>query len=78
MDALHRALVASREVASLAVIVDAKDDSAVAFYRRYEFIPFADQANRLFLPMGTIETAVSRSPRPFFRRCRRFPALSGR
>ncbi len=54
-DALRRALVASRQVASVAVIVDAKDDNAVAFYRRYEFIPFADQANRLFLPMGTIE-----------------------
>ncbi len=55
MNALHRALVTSREVASVAVIVDAKDDNAVAFYRRYEFIPFAAQANRLFLPMGTIE-----------------------
>ena len=55
MDAMRRALIASRQVAAVAVIVDAKDDNAVAFYRRYEFIPFADQANRLFLPMGTIE-----------------------
>jgi GNAT superfamily N-acetyltransferase len=54
MNALHRALVTSREVASIAVIVDAKDEGAVAFYRRYEFISFADQANRLFLPMRTI------------------------
>jgi GNAT superfamily N-acetyltransferase len=59
MDALRRALVASRQVAAVAVIVDAKDDNAVAFYRRYEFIPFADQVNRLFLPMGTIEQLFS-------------------
>lgn len=54
MDALRRALEASREIASVAVVVDAKDENAVAFYRRYEFIPFADQANRLFLPMSII------------------------
>jgi hypothetical protein len=41
------------------VIVDAKDDNAVTFYRRYGFIPFADQVNRLFLPMGTIEQLFS-------------------
>ena len=55
MDALRRALVASRQVAAVAVIVDAKDGGAISFYSRYEFIPFADQPNRLFLPMGTIE-----------------------
>lgn len=55
MDALRRALEASREFASVAVVVDAKNESAVAFYRRYEFIPFAGHAIRLFLPMRTIE-----------------------
>ena len=55
MDALHRSLQASRQVAAVAVIVDAKDERAVAFYRRYEFIPFADQPTRLFLPMSVIE-----------------------
>lgn len=55
MDALRRAFEASRDVASVAVIVDAKNHDAEVFYRRYEFIPFADQPNRLFLPMGTIE-----------------------
>jgi len=54
MDALRRALIASRQVAAVAVIVDAKDAS-VAVYRRYGFILFADEPNRLFLPMGTIE-----------------------
>ena len=55
MDALGRALAASREIASVAVVVDAKDENTVAFYRRYEFIPFAGHASRLFLPMRTIE-----------------------
>ena len=55
MDALRRASVASRQVAAVAVIVDAKDAAAISFYRRYEFIPFADLPSRLFLPMGTVE-----------------------
>jgi GNAT superfamily N-acetyltransferase len=55
MDALRRALQASRDVASVAVVVDAKDGSALAFYRRYGFLPFPDQPNRLFLPMAVIE-----------------------
>jgi predicted GNAT family N-acyltransferase len=55
MDALRRALVTSREVDAVAVIVDAKDDDAVAFYQRYGFVPFADARQRLFLPMRTIE-----------------------
>ena len=40
---------------TVALVADGKDDPAVAFYRRYEFIRFADMAHRLFLPMGTIE-----------------------
>jgi len=55
MDALRRALEAAREVASLAVVVDAKDDAAVSFYRHYDFISFADRPRRLFLPMAVIE-----------------------
>lgn len=55
MDALRRALEATREVASAAVVVDAKDDGAVSFYRHYGFISFADQPRRLFLPMAVIE-----------------------
>jgi len=55
MDALRRAFEASRDVASVAIIVDAKNHDAEMFYRHYEFIPFADRPNRLFLPMGTIE-----------------------
>jgi predicted N-acetyltransferase YhbS len=55
MDALRRALLGSRQIASVAVIVDAKDDGAVTFYKRYDFTPFVGHPSRMFLPMGTIE-----------------------
>jgi GNAT superfamily N-acetyltransferase len=54
MDALHRALLGSDTVASFAVLVEAKDDSAVAFYQKFQFLPILGQPHRLFLPMKTI------------------------
>ena len=54
MDALHRCLINSRQVASWAVIVDAKDQAAIAFYRQYGFIEVPKMPNRLFLPMATV------------------------
>ncbi|MCA1805474.1 MAG: GNAT family N-acetyltransferase [Xanthomonadaceae bacterium] len=51
-DALHRCL--HSEIASYAVIVDAKDDDARRFYAREGFLPFPDQPSRLFLPMAVI------------------------
>ena len=59
MDALHRSLQASRQVASVAVVVDAKDSRAVGFYTRYDFTPLADPPIRLFLPMSVIEKLFS-------------------
>ena len=55
MDALHRSLTLSRQVASAAVIVDAKDDLAMTFYRKYGFLELPNIPGRLFLPMATIE-----------------------
>jgi hypothetical protein len=40
--------------ASLAVIVDAKDDNARRFYQRESFLPFPDQPMKLFRPMADI------------------------
>jgi len=51
-DALHR--VARSEIASFAVIVDAKDENARRFYERESFLPFPDQPMRLFRPMADI------------------------
>ena len=51
-DALFRA--ARSEIASFAVIVDAKDDNARRFCERESFLPFPDQPMRLFRPMADI------------------------
>lgn len=58
VDALGRSLDASRRVASVAVIVDAKDDDGVAFYARYGFQSFPDQPRRLFIAMRTVAALV--------------------
>jgi len=59
LDAVRRALKASAEVASLAVVVDAKDEEARRFYAKYGFLSFPDERNRLYLPMKTIEELFS-------------------
>lgn len=51
-DALFRAV--SSEIASFAVIVDAKDETARTFYERESFLPFPDQPMKLFRPMADI------------------------
>jgi ribosomal protein S18 acetylase RimI-like enzyme len=54
VDALKRSFRNSREVASFAVVVDAKDENAVRFYEHFDFLPFSDSPDRLFLPMNQI------------------------
>ena len=60
-DALARALDNSRQVASLAIITDAKDEDAQSFYEHYGFqlLPTQQHDRRLFLPMGTVEQLFS-------------------
>lgn len=55
LDALYRCWQQSKQVASAAVIVDAKDETAKRFYEHFEFMPLPDTPRRLFLPMKTIE-----------------------
>lgn len=55
MDALHRSWMSSGEVASAAVVVEALNEAAHAFYRHHEFIPLQEHENKLFLAMTTIE-----------------------
>lgn len=52
-DALYR--VARNEIASFAVIVDAKDEDARRFYERESFLPFADEPMKLFRPVADIK-----------------------
>jgi GNAT superfamily N-acetyltransferase len=55
LDAFKRVLAHSREVASAAVVVDAKDERARDFYLGHDFIPLPSQPNRLFYLVKTIE-----------------------
>ena len=51
-DALYRTV--RNEIASFAVVVEAKDDAARRFYERESFLPFSDQPMKLFRPMAEI------------------------
>jgi ribosomal protein S18 acetylase RimI-like enzyme len=53
MGAMRRSLEHSKNIASVAIVVDAIDENARAFYRRYGFINIPNHPNRLFLPMKT-------------------------
>ena len=55
MGALARSIEHSRNVASMAVVVDAKDEKAREFYRGFGFIDLPEHLNRLFIPMRTVE-----------------------
>ena len=51
-DALERS--AASQIASYALVVDAKDDGAVRFYTHFGFMTLANQPRTLFLPLATI------------------------
>jgi ribosomal protein S18 acetylase RimI-like enzyme len=55
LDAIRRVVRASTTVAVHAVVVDAKNDRAQAFYERYGFRAFVGEPRRLFLPLETFE-----------------------
>ncbi len=55
-DALKRIVEAGTEVAAYAVVVDAIDDSAAAFYEKFGFLRFPSIPRRLFLPVATTGT----------------------
>ena len=57
MDAAARA--ARAEPAIFALIVDAKDAAAVAFYERHDFRRFASKPRSLFLPIATALQALA-------------------
>lgn len=58
LNALRRSL--ESEIASMAVVVDAKDDQAKAFYEYHQFIVFPTMQRRLYLPMVTIAKLFNR------------------
>jgi len=54
LDALHRSGAHAGQIAAMAVVVDAKNESAASFYRRFGFIALQDQPRRLFVPMRLV------------------------
>jgi len=56
LDAMRRVVRASAAIAVHAIVVDALNERAQAFYERYGFRPFASEPRRLFLPLETFET----------------------
>jgi|SRR5271157_430637 len=58
MNAAHRTLQA--DAAAYTLLVDAKNDSAVTFYRHYGFRSLPSQPRTLFLPLATAEKIFRR------------------
>ncbi len=50
--AVDRCLQARKQIAAFALLVDAKGESAKAFYQHYGFTPCADSPLTLYLPLG--------------------------
>lgn len=59
MNALEKSLTTTKDVASWAVFVEAIDDDAASFYRKYGFIELPEDKHKLFLPMKTIAKLFS-------------------
>ncbi|MGK5081866.1 GNAT family N-acetyltransferase [Bdellovibrionota bacterium FG-1] len=51
--------LAKTEIGCALILVDAKNERAEAFYKKYGFISRLDQPSSLYLPMNTIETLFS-------------------
>lgn len=53
-DAIERSI--RSEIAAYALVVDAKDEVAVRFYRHHGFLALFGAADKLFLPLATVAT----------------------
>src|SRR5687767_12214136 len=60
LDALNMALEATRRIPSAPVVVYAKGETAVQFYKRYGFERFPDASDRLLMSMMTIQRLFGR------------------
>lgn len=59
MEAVRDTATASAKAGGIALVVDAKDNAAAAFYRRYGFEPLPDLALQLFMSMDLVRAAVA-------------------
>jgi GNAT superfamily N-acetyltransferase len=60
-DAIRRILSAASTLAVFAIVVEAKDEQAAAFYRDFGFMPFPNRPFRLFIPTADAIEAISRA-----------------
>jgi ribosomal protein S18 acetylase RimI-like enzyme len=60
LDALARSLELSEKLGIHSVVVDAIDQEAKAFYRKYQFISLLDSEFHLYLPVSTIQEALGK------------------
>jgi ribosomal protein S18 acetylase RimI-like enzyme len=60
-DALRRILSAASTLAVFAIVIDAKDEPAAAFYERFGFRRFPLRPDRLFLPASTAAAALEKA-----------------
>ncbi len=56
--AIRRALQVADSAGIIGLFVDAKDEAASRYYRRFGFIPLPDDPHRLFLPLATLRQAL--------------------
>lgn len=56
MNAVHRTM--QDAAAAFAVVVDAKNEQAAAFYQRYGFRPITGKPRTLFLPLATAQKTL--------------------
>lgn len=59
MDALDRVCKNSKQIGSIALVVDAIDEKAKAFYQHFQFIPLIQYPKKLFLPIAKIKDYFS-------------------
>ena len=55
-DACQKVSQASTVLAVVGIIVDAKDDKSISFYKHFGFIPLPGQADRLLLPASVFQS----------------------
>lgn len=63
-EACQKVLQASQVLAVAAIVVDAKDAAAAAFYGHFGFLPLPGRAERLFLPYRLREQLTLSPPNP--------------
>jgi predicted GNAT family N-acyltransferase len=58
-DAVQRSL--RSEIAVFALVVDAKDDQAEAFYEHHGFLRFGSRSRQLFLPLTGLKSRAAQA-----------------